>query len=136
MASIFSRIIAGEIPGEFIFRGERWVALLDIRPTNPGHALLVPIAEHAHLCELPAATTAELGQYLTRLVAAVKRVSGCPALNVVLNDGPIAGQEVPHVHFHIVPRWPEDGAGYRFKPHPGAELAPVAEQLRAAWNAA
>jgi diadenosine tetraphosphate (Ap4A) HIT family hydrolase len=121
--SLFSRIIAGQIPGEFVFRSERWVSFLDIRPTNPGHALLVPVYEAQFLADLPGATVAELGLHLQRLTLAVKRVTGAPAVNVVLNDGPQAGQEVPHVHFHVVPRWPGDQAGYRFRPQPGVELA-------------
>ena len=134
--SLFSRIVAGQIPGEFIFRSERWVSFMDIRPTNPGHALLVPVAEAQFLADLPGGTVAELGVYLQRLTRAIKRVSGAPAVNVVLNDGPAAGQEVPHVHFHVVPRWPGDEAGYRFRPHAGADVAGMAAQLRIAWDAA
>ena len=134
--SLFSRIIAGQIPGEFIFRSERWVSFMDIRPTNPGHALLVPVTESQFLADLPGATVAELGLHLQRLTRAVKRVSGAPAINVVLNDGPVAGQEVPHVHFHVVPRWPGDRAGYQFRPHMGADVVGMAAQLRAAWDAA
>jgi histidine triad (HIT) family protein len=136
MPSIFSRIIANEIPGAFIFRSPRWVAFLDVRPTHPGHALLVPVAEAALLADLPGATVAELGIHLPRLTTAVKRVTGCPAVNVLLNDGPLAGQEVPHVHFHVIPRWADDGRGYRFAPKPGVDLPALAQRLAAAWEAA
>lgn len=136
MASIFTRIITGEIPGEFVFRTERWVGLLDIRPTVSGHVLLIPVAEAVHLADLPGATHAELGIHLARLVVAIKRVTGCPAVNAVLNDGPVAGQEIPHVHFHVVPRWANDGRGYRFSPQPGVGLAALVVNLRTAWNAA
>ena len=136
MASIFSRIIAGEIPGEFVFRAERWVGLLDFRPTVTGHVLLIPVAEAVHFADLPGATQAELGLHLARLVVAVKRVTGCPAVNAVLNDGPVAGQEVPHVHLHVVPRWANDGRGYRFSPQTGVGLAALAVDLRTAWNSA
>jgi histidine triad (HIT) family protein len=136
MPSIFSRIIAHEIPGAFIFRSPRWVAFLDVRPTHPGHALLVPVVEAALLADLPGATVAELGIHLPRLITAVKRVTGCPAVNVLLNDGPLAGQEVPHVHFHVIPRWPDDGRGYRFAPKPGVDLPALAQRLATAWEAA
>jgi histidine triad (HIT) family protein len=132
MPSIFSKIIAGQIPGNFVFRTERWVALLDIRPTSPGHTLLIPVAETTFLADLPGATQAELGLHLSRLTTAVKRVTGCPGVNVVLNDGPAAGQEVPHVHWHVVPRWPGDGRGYRFAPQPNDDLRAMAERLAAA----
>lgn len=136
MPSIFSRIIAGEIPGNFIFQGEQWVGLLDIRPTAPGHALLIPRADVPHLAQLPAVALADLGRHLVALTTAVKQVTGCPAVNVVLNDGPVAGQEVPHVHWHVVPRWPGDGHGFRFAPQPGSELSAMAAKLAAVWNLA
>lgn len=136
MPSLFSKIIAGQIQGEFVFRSERWVAFLDIRPTNPGHTLLVPVAEAQYLADLPAETLAELGLYLPRLVRAVKHGTGCPAVNVVLNDGPEAGQEVPHVHFHIVPRNVDDGAGYRFRPHPNSDLGFTGARVRNGWEKA
>ena len=55
MASIFSRILAGQIPGEFAFRGEHWVGLLDLHPVSPGHLLLIPVQEAARWHELPSA---------------------------------------------------------------------------------
>lgn len=134
MASIFSRIIAGQIPGDFIFREPGWVALLDIRPTSAGHALLIPLVEVPLLADLPPATLADAGRLLARLTRAIKQVTGCPAVNVVLNDGPLAGQEVPHVHWHVVPRWPDDGRGYRFAPQAGTALGPLASSLATAWD--
>lgn len=133
MATIFSRIIAGQIPGNFIFQGERWVGLMDIRPSSAGHALLIPRYEAAFLADLPPDSLADMGAHLARLTSTIKRVTGCPALNAILNDGPIAGQEVPHVHWHIVPRWPDDALGYRFAPQTGAGLTELAARLAAAW---
>jgi histidine triad (HIT) family protein len=135
MSSLFTRIIQGQIPGEFVLRGELWVAILDINPSAPGHCLLIPVAEAQHLHELPAATLAGLGPALARLTAAVRRATGCPALNVVVNDGPAAGQEVPHAHLHIIPRFPDDGrrAGlFGGKRAEAAALAEMGARLRAA----
>lgn len=133
MASIFTRILAGEIPGHVLFRGEQWWSLLDIRPSAVGHTLLIPVMEVGHLAELPSATLADMGDHLARLTTTIKRVTGCAALNVVLNDGPLAGQEVPHVHWHLVPRWPNDQLGYRFAPQPGQGLHELAAQLSTEW---
>ena len=135
MPSIFSRIIAGEIPCHQVFRAERWLAFLDIAPAATGHTLLVPLIEVPVLHALPLATLADLGPIMARLTVAVCRVSGAPDVNVVLNDGPSAGQVVPHVHFHVIPRWPEDGK----KLHFGAgvtdhvALAEVAARLRTVY---
>ena len=139
MPSLFTRIIAAEIPAHVVFRAERWVAILDIKPTAPGHALLIPIAEAQHLHELPPSTLAELGLHLARLTRAVRQATGCPAVNVVMNDGPAAGQEVPHAHLHVIPRWPDDGlrsGPFGGSPAATEELTAMADRLRAAWVAA
>lgn len=135
MPSLFTRILNGQIPGEFVLRGERWSAILDIKPTAPGHSLLIPHAEAQHLHELPPSTLADLGLVLVRLTAAVRRATGCPAVNVVVNDGPAAGQEVPHAHVHVIPRFAADGK--RSGPFGGAparaeDLAAMGDRLRAA----
>jgi histidine triad (HIT) family protein len=138
MASLFTRILAGEIPAQFVFKDAKWFCLLDIKPTNPGHVLLVPRAEGQHLADLPADTLAELGSYLARLSRAVKTGTGSDAVNVVVNDGPAAGQEVPHAHLHVIPRKTGDGrrpfqAHYQYR---DGEIAQWAERLRAAWDGA
>ena len=94
----------------------------------------VPAMEVPLLADLPPATLADAGRLLARLTRAIKQVTGCPAVNVVLNDGPLAGQEVPHVHWHVVPRWPDDGRGYRFAPQAGTALGPLASSLATAWD--
>jgi histidine triad (HIT) family protein len=109
MASIFTRIINGEIPGRFVFQDDLWVALLDISPANPGHVLLIPRHEAQFISALPPSTLAVLGDRLGRLVAAVKTATGCPAVNVLINDGPEANQAVPHAHIHVIPRYANDG---------------------------
>ncbi len=102
--TLFSKIIAGEIPGEFIFKDERWVAFLDIFPAAPGHTLLVPRDPVAFLSELPGGTQACMGQYISALSAAVKQAAQAPAVSVLVRDGSEAGQEIPHVHIHFIPR--------------------------------
>ena len=137
MASLFSRIIAGELPGEFIFRDALWASFLDIRPTTFGHALLVPRQEAPYLANLAHDVLAELGGYAARLSLAVKRATGAPAVNLVVNDGPEAGQVVPHVHLHVIPRTAGDNRP-PFSAHLAyAEggLAAMGAKLRQAWGA-
>lgn len=137
MPSLFSRLIAGELPGQFVFQDPLWVAFLDIRPTSHGHVLLVPRAERQYLAQLPADALASLGPYLAKLTATLKRATGAPAVNVVVNDGPEAGQLVPHAHLHVIPRSAGDGrtpfGGH--EPYGDGEMARWAERLRAAWLA-
>lgn len=136
MPSIFSRILAGEVPGQFVFRDELWFAILDIRPVAPGHSLLIPVAEAPYLADLPPETVAALGDRLTRLTRAVKAASGAEAVNILVNDGPAAGQEVPHAHVHVWPRFVGDGKrlGWPAAPYGAGELERWGERLRAAWR--
>ena len=137
MPSVFSRIIAGEIPCHRVGSSARWVAFLDINPVAPGHTLLVPVHEAGLLAGLPPATLAELGPMLARTIAAVKAASAAPAVNVIVNDGREAGQEVPHAHLHIIPRRDGDGQriGLRHARGEAAALAAMAAQVAAAWAA-
>ncbi|NRA37346.1 MAG: HIT family protein, partial [Planctomycetes bacterium] len=104
MSTVFCKIIDGQIPGEFIFQDDRWVAFLDIFPAAPGHCLLVPRQASQYLSELPGATQASMGLYISALSDCVKKASSAPALSVLIRDGSEAGQEVPHVHIHFIPR--------------------------------
>ncbi len=132
MPSLFSRLIAGDLPGEFVFKDRLWVALLDISPANPGHCLLVPTTEAQFLAQLPTETLAALGPALVRLIAAVKGATGCPAVNVLVNDGPEANQAVPHAHVHVIPRHTADGKLHHPKgtPYQGDGLKAMAQRLR------
>lgn len=98
MASIFTRIIAGEIPSRMIWEDDRCVAFLDVRPLAPGHSLVVPRAEVDQWTELDS----ELVAHLTTVAHTIGRaqVTVFEPARVGLM---IAGFEVPHVHMHVVP---------------------------------
>jgi histidine triad (HIT) family protein len=111
---IFCKIVAGDIPCHRVYECENTIAFLDINPLSRGHALVLPKGHWPSLDEVPDAIAAEIGLVLKRLSAATQQVTGCEGYNLLLNNGPVAGQEIPHVHFHIVPRGEGDGLGYRF----------------------
>jgi histidine triad (HIT) family protein len=98
MATIFTRIIEGEIPGTFVHRDDQCVVFLSINPLAHGHALVVPIAEHDHWVDLPADLAAHLFAVAHRVGRAQARAFGCDRVGVI-----IAGYEVPHTHIHLVP---------------------------------
>lgn len=101
---IFCRIAAGEIPATVIFEDEGCLAFMDIGPIAEGHLLLIPRKHYATLDEMPAAEAAEMLRHLPGLVAAVRSAAAAEGVNVLQNNGAAARQEVPHVHFHIIPR--------------------------------
>ena len=98
MATIFTRIIDGEIPGTFVWRDDRCVAFMSINPMARGHALVVPIEEIDHWVDAPADLTAHLFE-VTRLIGVAQRAAfDCERVGVI-----IAGYEVPHMHIHVIP---------------------------------
>lgn len=110
MPSIFTRILREELPASFVHRDEVVAAFLDIQPLTPGHTLVVPVTEVASLSDLPPellARVTALGQEIGMAIrAADPSVTG---INWLLCDGPDAGQEVPHIHLHVIPRRKGDG---------------------------
>lgn len=130
--TIFTRIVRGEIPCHRVFENERVLAFLDINPLAEGHTLVVPKRQVERLDQLPPDEAAEIARHLGRIAARVVAVTGAEGYNVLQNNGRAAGQEVPHVHFHIIPRRGGDGLGYRWHPKPAQHeaLAALAARLR------
>ncbi len=113
MTSIFTKIINGEIPCEKIHETDNTIAFLDIAPYIFGHTLVVAKREEARLENLPPAEAAALMNFMQEIAKAVSQAYGGCDYNAFLYNGPDAGQEVPHLHFHIIPRPP--GASVNFK---------------------
>jgi histidine triad (HIT) family protein len=107
--TIFSQIIAGEIPADVVYEDDTTAAFLDANPLAPGHTLVVPKAEYERLNDVPDDEARALYETIHRLVPAVEAAVDADATTVAFNNGEAAGQEVPHVHCHIVPRFDGDG---------------------------
>lgn len=110
MATIFTRIIKGEIPSFKVYEDERVFAFLDIGPLSRGHVLVIPKEEAVTLDALSDESSAAIGRVLPRICRAVLKATGAGAYNVLQNNGTIANQVVQHVHFHVIPKY-EDGTG-------------------------
>jgi histidine triad (HIT) family protein len=106
---IFCRIVDGEIPSHSIYEGSETLAFLDANPLSPGHALVIPREHHERLNDVPGETASALYETLHRIVPAVEESVDADATTVAFNNGTAAGQEVPHVHGHVVPRFEDDG---------------------------
>jgi histidine triad (HIT) family protein len=98
MASVFSRIIAGELPADFVWKDEVCVAFLSIRPLRPGHTLVVPRLEIDHWLDLEPALLTHLASTAQTIGKAQMAAFKPTRIGLLL-----AGLEVPHVHFHVVP---------------------------------
>jgi histidine triad (HIT) family protein len=129
---VFCEIVAGRSPASFVQEGDEAVAFMDIGGVNEGHTLVVPRRHATLLGELDTKSAAAVWSLGLRVAAAVRR-SGlrCEGVNLLLSDGEAAGQEVFHVHLHVLPRWAGDGFGFR-RPARDRDDAPRAELDEAA----
>lgn len=132
MASVFTRIIEGEIPGRFVWRDDRVVAFLTAGPITPGHTLVVPIVEIDHWLDLDD----DLAAHLTLVAKKVGRAQKA-AFSPLRVGMIIAGLEVPHCHMHVLPIDNMDDLSFaNVDPDPdSAVLDAAADQLRAALHA-
>ncbi len=133
---IFCDIVAGRAPASLVYRDDVCCAFLDIRPVNEGHVLVIPVRHAASLAEMDEATGGHLFAVARRIASALRHADlPCEAVNLFLADGVAAGQEVFHVHLHVIPRYHGDGFGLRFGPGYGerparADLDALAARLR------
>lgn len=98
MASVFTMIINGDLPGHFIWKDQHCVALLTIQPMKDGHALVIPREEISHWDDLSEALAQHLMTVAQRIAKACKHAFSCERVGMI-----IAGFEVPHTHLHVVP---------------------------------
>lgn len=98
MASIFSRIIAGEIPCYKIAENERFFAFLDINPLTKGHTLVIPKQEIDYLFDLSDNDVADINVFAKQIAAAMKKALPCKRIGLA-----VIGLEVPHAHIHLIP---------------------------------
>lgn len=133
--TIFTRIINGDIPSHKVYEDDNVFAFLDIGPLSDGHTLVIPKEPAATLDALSDESAAAIGRVLPRICRAVMKAAGASAYNLLQNNGADAHQAVFHVHFHIIPRFPdriEGGLGIVWKPSQinHAEAATLAQHIR------
>jgi histidine triad (HIT) family protein len=120
--SIFSKIIRGEAPGSFIYRDEIVSVFLDVEGVNPGHCLVVPNEAAACLAELNPETGKHMFSVAHRIANLYRAGAiACEGVNLWISDGEVAGQEVLHVHLHVVPRRPGDSLSIKYDAEPWDE---------------
>ena len=128
MATVFTRIINGELPGRFVYTDDLVVAFLSIMPLTDGHTLVVPRQEVDQWTDAGEPLLHHCMDVARRIANAAKQAFGAPRVGLV-----IAGLEVPHLHVHVVPAWSlEDFSVARAKPATDAELDEAAARLRTA----
>lgn len=123
---IFCKIAAGDIPAELVYEDDEAMAFLDINPLTIGHTLVIPKEHAVRMDDMEPDAIGQLFQRVGKVLPALNAAVGTTDSLVAVHNGPDAGQEVPHVHVHLIPRTKTDEAGpvhalFRNRPNPGDE---------------
>lgn len=130
---IFCRIAAKEIPATVVYEDDDVLAFMDIGPIIKGHALVIPKQHHDPVTETPDDILAKLHIVAKRVAQAQMNALGADGVNIMQNNGAAAGQEVPHIHVHVIPRFEGDGHHWNWNPKTYDdfdEMAELAKKLR------
>jgi histidine triad (HIT) family protein len=133
-ACIFCRILAGEIPSSRVFEDDHVVAFMDIAAVTEGHFLVIPREHVETLYALDPVLAGHLMAVTTRLAKAAKAALECDGMNLYQANEDAGGQEVPHLHMHVIPRYKGDSFGVKYHPTkpPREKLEADAARIRAA----
>ena len=108
---IFCAIIAGDLQAQVVFADENVAAFLDVRPRAPGHTMVVPRAHVAALKDLPPDAVGHLFRGVQTVLRGIEAGLAPDGMTIGINQGAVAGQAVPHLHVHLMPRYKGDGGG-------------------------
>jgi len=134
---VFCEILAGRMPASIVYEDRLSIGFMDIFPVHPGHTLVIPRRHVVDLLDCPAAISAHLFEVSARLAPSIVSATDADGFNVWTANGEVAGQEIFHLHLHILPRYKHDTFGLRFpKGYPveasREELEKMAAKIRQA----
>lgn len=130
---IFCKIVAGQIPSFKLLEDDATIAFMDINPVNPGHALAVAKGHWPTVDVVPAEVLAAVAKAAQRVAKAVMSELKPVGVNLLQANGEGAGQSVPHLHIHVMPRRVGDGVAlnWEYKPGDKAEIEAIYRRLKA-----
>ena len=133
-ACVFCKIVAGQLPSFKLLEDEATIAFMDINPVNPGHALAVAKGHWPTVDVIPADVLVAVARTAQKIAQASMAALHPAGVNLVQANGAAAGQSVPHLHIHIMPRRPGDDVSLNWEPKPGdrADIEAVYRKLKAA----
>ncbi|MDL1966689.1 MAG: HIT family protein [Candidatus Desulfofervidus auxilii] len=130
---IFCKIIQGEIPATKVYEDEKVLAFMDINPLNDGHTLVVPKRHAETIFEIDPQDLIATMKVAQRLAIAIKKALNSDGMIVVQLNNKAAGQMVPHLHIHLIPRWENDGlqiGKWEIKPGDMEKIKDIAEKIK------
>ncbi len=132
--TVFSKIINREIPADIIYEDDNVLVFLDINPTNKGHALVIPKKAFVNVFDIDPEILAHMMKIGKKVADVLTNTVGATGVNLIMNNGEHAGQEVFHAHLHVIPRFKGDQvfAPAKHTSYSNGESAALAMQLHAA----
>ena len=118
---IFCKIATGKIPSATVYEDSHFRVILDINPATKGHCLIIPKEHFDNIYDLDGEIAGKLFSLATCIARAMRDALGCDGMNIVQNNGEIAGQTVLHFHLHLIPRYEGDGVQLTWKPNESNE---------------
>jgi histidine triad (HIT) family protein len=112
---IFCKIINGDIPSATVYENEEFKAILDRFPANEGHVLIMPKKHVSNVFEIDPETAGRLYTLAAKIAKVMKDTLGFENMNIIQNNGPVAGQTVSHFHVHLIPRYENDTVNTTWK---------------------
>lgn len=106
---LFCKIVKGELPSSKIYEDEDTLAFLDLFPVNKGHSLVIPKEHYENIFDVPAESLSKISSVMKNVADAVKKGINADGISIAQSNGKDAGQIIPHIHFHIMPRFKDDG---------------------------
>jgi len=136
---VFCQIIKGEAEASFVHQDDAIVAFMDIQPITQGHMLVVPREHYVRMRDVPDQVAMRAFRIARMLATTSEAVLGAPGANLLVMDGEVAFQDVPHFHVHVIPRYGNDGFGLTFpsaytSPPSRAQLQAIASALHSAGH--
>ena len=117
-STIFSLILSGEIPSHKVYEDDFVYAFLDINPLSRGHTLVIPKENSPTMDTLSVSAASFLGSVLPKICRAIMKATDAKDYNIIQKNGESAGQTVPHLHFHIIPRYSDSIHSFLWNPNP------------------
>lgn len=132
METIFTKIAQGAIPSTKIYEDELCFAILDINPVKKGHSLVIAKEVYPNIASTPDETLTHMILVAKKIEMRQREVLGNQGSNIIINNDPASGQEVPHLHIHVIPRFEGDGRKH-FQEHDkyeDGEMSQYGDKLR------
>ena len=124
-------IIEGKIPATKLYEDDQCLVILDINPVQKGHSLVIAKKPIATFTEIPFETLCHMMDVARKVDQKLRKELGAEGTNIMINNGPASGQEVPHLHIHVIPRYSGDGKTPRMEKekYEDGELAEFGKKL-------